>query len=80
MHAARESGWSLSSGKQLEKRIERLDPSVREANLLLTPNPKHIERYPQIEEFWGEEIRIRRLPLERFDLDAKTRGASQQTP
>ena len=68
MHAAGNSGWSTRSGTGLEKRIDTLDPDVRTADLILTPNPKNLERYPQVKELWGEKIIVRDVPLERFDL------------
>jgi len=68
MHAASASNWSTRSGTELEKRIDTLDPDVRTVDLILTPNPKALERYPQVKEIWGEKVILRDVPLERFDL------------
>lgn len=69
MFALIEPGRSISGGRQLETRIDSLDPSIRDADIILTPNPRQIERYREVEEMWGEEIVIPAVPLDRFDLE-----------
>jgi hypothetical protein len=69
MHAAMDAGWSTTSGKQLQKRIDSLDPAVREADIILTPNPRNLERDPRVSEFWGEKVVFPKVPLDRFDLE-----------
>ncbi len=68
LFAARESGWSTSSGNQLEAQLDAIDAAVRQADIILTPNPKHIESIPQVTEIWGETIVLPQVPLERLDL------------
>ena len=69
MFALIEPGKSISGGRQLETRIDSLDPSIRKADIILTPNPRQIERYREVEEIWGEEVVIPAVPLDRFDLE-----------
>ena len=69
MCALIESGRSITSGKNLQARVDSLDPSIREADIVLTPNPKYIEEHPEVEEIWGEEVVIPRVPIDRFDLE-----------
>jgi len=61
---------SASSGTQLQKRIDTLAPSVKYADIILTPNPSHIEHRPEVSEIWGEKIILRAIPVERLDLEA----------
>lgn len=68
--AVRTENRSASSGTQLQKRIDTLDPSVKLADIILTPNPKHIEHRPEVTEIWGEKIILRNTPVERLDLEA----------
>ncbi len=68
IHAARLSGWNINGGQQLEARLDSLDPSVRTADIILSPDPSHLEQYPQVTEIWGETIVLRQVPLERLDL------------
>ncbi len=61
-----------SSGSQLQKRIDTLAPSVKYADIILTPNPSHIEHRPEVSEIWGEKIILRAIPVERLDLEASS--------
>jgi serine/threonine protein kinase len=58
-----------SSGSQeLTVAIESLDPQIKEAEILLTPNPKAVEEYPYVDRIWGKEIVLSNVPLSRQDL------------
>lgn len=72
--AVREGNWGMQSGEQLERRIEAVDPSIRSADILLTPNPKHIEHQPRVEEIWGEAITFSQVPIERLDVETAEPG------
>jgi serine/threonine protein kinase len=48
--------------------IDRLDPQVREAEVILKPNPKLVESCPDITRIWGKEIVFKHVPLVRYDL------------
>ncbi len=54
-----------------EGSVGPLDPSIRTADIVLTPNPSHIEDRPDVTEIWGKKVILRRVPLERLDLEAK---------
>ena len=56
------------SPDQLEVSIDRLDPSIREADIILTPNPAHVEQFADVPEIWGKGVVLRGVPLERLDL------------
>jgi hypothetical protein len=59
------------AGDQLQASIDRLDPSIDEADIILTPNPAHVEQDPGVSEIWGKKVILRGVPLERLDLEVK---------
>lgn len=61
---------SSSSGTELQKRVGTLAPTVKFADIILTPNQAHIEHLPEVAEIWGEKIILRGIPVERLDLEA----------
>jgi hypothetical protein len=67
----RSANGSTQSCDQLEGVIDRLDPSIRVADIILTPNPAHVEQFPEVSEIWGEKVILRGIPLERLDLKGK---------
>ncbi len=58
-----------SGGGQMQKPIAAMDASVRKADIVLTPNPAHIEQRSEVSEIWGDQIILQNVPLERFDLE-----------
>jgi hypothetical protein len=64
----RENGRASSRG-QVEGRIASVAPAIRSADIILTPNPAHIEQRPEVSEIWGKEVILYRVPLERLDLE-----------
>ena len=66
----RNGNGSTSGGDQLEGPLDQLGPSIRKADVILTPNPSHVEQYPDVSEIWGKEVILRGVPLERLDLEA----------
>jgi len=58
-----------------EAKVGALDPSIRAADIILTPNPSYIEDRPDVAEIWGKKVILRRVPLERLDLDTKPGAA-----
>jgi len=48
--------------------IGPLDPQIKEAEIVLTPNPKAVEEYPHVDRIWSKEIVISHVPLSRQDL------------
>jgi hypothetical protein len=69
-----ERNYQASGGSQLEARIDTLDASVKDAEIILTPNPKHIEHRPEVSEIWGGKIILQHVPIERLDLEAGQEG------
>ena len=67
--AIRTPNRSSTGGGLQQKRIEPLDPAIRMADIILTPNPKYIEQRPDVKEIWGKEIILRGVPIERLDLE-----------
>jgi hypothetical protein len=47
--------------------LPTIGPDLNDADVVLTPNPKPIELWPFVDEYWGEEIVIRKVPLRRLD-------------
>lgn len=67
---SRDEKGQISSGSSgLEGKVDGIDPALRQAELVLTPNPQHIEHRPEATEIWGEKIVLPGIPLERWDLD-----------
>ena len=59
---------SVSSGEKMRFRIETLDSKATSADILLTPNPSHVEGIKGVEKIWGKPILFRNVPVERLDL------------
>jgi hypothetical protein len=64
----REDGH-ISSSSQVIHRVDALEPSVRSADIIFTPNPVHVESRSEVTQIWGREIVFRGVPIERFDLE-----------
>ncbi|HXF11038.1 MAG TPA: serine/threonine-protein kinase, partial [Desulfuromonadaceae bacterium] len=60
---------SSYSENQLITEIKSLDPGVKEATVILVPDPKKVESEPSITRLWGEDIVLRDIPLIRQDLE-----------
>jgi hypothetical protein len=66
----RADGSSASGGSEFTAVIGPLDPQIREAQILLTPNPKAIDSHPGVDLIWGREAVFSHVPLSRQDLPA----------
>ncbi|MGA2030656.1 MAG: hypothetical protein ABSG68_00230 [Thermoguttaceae bacterium] len=71
----RSANGSTQCGNQLEGSIDRLDPSIVAADIILTPNPSHVEQLPDVTEIWGKKAILHGIPLERLDLKVKAAGS-----
>jgi len=71
----RNSNSATSSGDQVEANINRLDPSIRKADIILIPNPAHVEQIPEVSGIWGEKVILSGIPLERLDIKEKAVGS-----
>ncbi len=56
------SNWELTAD------IGPLDPQVKEAEIVLAPDPKAIESNPGVTRIWGKDIILPHVPLTRQDL------------
>jgi hypothetical protein len=65
----RDQNRQSSGGSQLTGQIDVLDASTKYTDIILTPNPAHIEQRPEVSEIWGEEIVLPGIPIERLDLE-----------
>jgi hypothetical protein len=70
---------SSSGSWDLTTNIGALDPQVKEAEIVLTPNPKAIESVPTVDRIWGKEIVFSHVPLSRQDLEAAKRVETNAT-
>jgi len=44
---------------------------IHSADIILRPNPRHVESDPEINRIWGEEIILKDVHLQRFDITTK---------
>jgi hypothetical protein len=68
--AVEQENRRTASGSQLRKQIDALAPEVTHADVILTPNPRHIEHRPEVSEIWGEKTILQGVRIERLDLEA----------
>ena len=61
-----------SNGRTKNGRVNWLDADIESADIVLTPNPSHVEQRPDVERIWGKEIKIRNVPIERLDLETES--------
>jgi hypothetical protein len=60
--------WGSGGDKVLTADIGALDAQIKEAEIILTPNPKRVEEFSFVDRIWGREIVISHVPLSRQDL------------
>ena len=67
----------IASGGYREKynprrnRIGKIDPSIRNVYIILNPNPKYVEQFPEVSEIWGKEVILHGVAFERLDLEVR---------
>ncbi|MCX6922587.1 MAG: hypothetical protein NT154_05135 [Verrucomicrobia bacterium] len=59
-----------SSLREVSAEVSLPNPQVTEADIILTPNVKLIERDPSVDQVWGKDILFDHVPLSRQDLAA----------
>lgn len=69
MWIVRSGNRSSQGGSHLSGRVDALDLSITQADLILTPNPVHVEQHSEVTEIWGKATVLRNIPLERLDLE-----------
>jgi hypothetical protein len=67
--------WSIkrpkggaSSGGELTAELNQVAPDIREAEIILTPNPTPVEPYAFVDRIWGREVVLNQVPLIRQDV------------
>ncbi len=63
-----QDGEHRTSGGVLGAELPSLDPRIREADFVLTPNAKMVEGRPGVDRIWGREVVFRHVALDRQDL------------
>ena len=58
-----------SGGDRLEAIVDKLDPEVKSADIVLTPNPAPIEERGEVSEIWGKKTVLQNVEIERLDLE-----------
>lgn len=48
--------------------LDELDPSITTADVILTPNPRHVYHLSEVDAVWGEPIIIEDVLVKRYDL------------
>jgi serine/threonine protein kinase len=59
---------------ELTADIGQLDPQIKEADVILAPDPKAVELHSGIDRLWGKEIVFSHVPLLRQDLNGAGPG------
>jgi serine/threonine protein kinase len=59
---------SYGNALELSTELALLPPEIREADVILTPNPTPVESIPGVDRIWGREIVFSHVPLSRQDL------------
>jgi len=67
--------WSVRTQRRttgsdtvLSAEIPQIGAEVKEADVVLTPNPRLVELQPDVDCYWGKEVVFRKVPLRRLDL------------
>ena len=69
-----ESGtiWRTGGNDVLTAKLDSLDPTVRDADIVLTPDPKLLEDAPPgVDQIWGKEIVIPKVAIKREDTESE---------
>ena len=62
--------------QDLTTALVSLSPEIKDASIVLTPNPKYVEHIGTVDRIWGKEIVFSRVPLTRQDLTKPMAPAS----
>ncbi len=60
---------SMVHNAQLSVALDRLPAEIREAELVLSPNPVAVEEIPTVDRIWGKPVVFSHVPLKRLDLE-----------
>jgi serine/threonine protein kinase len=75
-------GRENSGGTQLTVDLAPLDPAIKDANIILTPNPRTVDEIAVIDRIWGKTVIFNHVPLTRQDVSRTlpTRSAKAISP
>lgn len=62
---------STQSDTVFNVQLPPIGADVKDADVILTPNPNPIELTPALQEFWGGEIILEKVPFRRLDMTPK---------
>jgi hypothetical protein len=62
------NGASMGSDTVLSADIPQINDEVKQADVVLTPNPKPIEMQPDVDTIWGKEVVFKNVAIRRLDL------------
>jgi hypothetical protein len=74
------SGGGSSSGEEMVMELDRLDPGIMAADVVLTPNPMPVEQRTSVDRIWGREIVFHQVRLIRQDLGETTAFSDPTVP
>ena len=60
------------SGEELTADLELPAPEIKEADVILTPNPKYVENIATVDRIWGKDVDFNHVPLTRQDTAQTT--------
>ena len=79
--------WSVRTQRRtrgsdtvLSAEIPQIGDEVKEADVILTPNPKLVELQPDVDRYWGKEVVFRKVPLRRLDLAEPVSSDATKAP
>ncbi len=63
----RQGNSSSGSGRLLQRHFPSLPDDLAQVDIILRPNPQHIEHKSQVDHIWGREIIFEDVPITRYD-------------
>ncbi|HXR08539.1 MAG TPA: hypothetical protein VN765_14485, partial [Candidatus Acidoferrum sp.] len=71
---------ATGNGSSVTASFDELDPQIKEAEIILTPNPAAVASQPGIDRIWGKEIVFHHVALSRQDLAAAKPAETTPAP
>lgn len=66
--SAKRGTGRTGSGGELTAELVRVEPELKEAEIILTPNPTPVEPFAFVDRIWGREVVFSHVPLIRQDV------------
>jgi membrane protein implicated in regulation of membrane protease activity len=74
--STKQGNGRTGSGGELTAELSQIAPGIKEAEIILTPNPTPVEPFAFVDRIWGREVVFSHVPLIRQDVPG---GVSVQT-